>query len=86
MKNADKITKAEEVLAHARFLGFENAFLSFMDEDGQIYDNLEELSESYGGDEEISASIILTLDEELSFRLREDPEDETAEPRIDYTR
>ena len=86
MNTAQKIAKAEDVLAHARSLGFENAFLTFMDEEGIFYESLEQLSENYAIDESVSASIIITLDEDIGFYLIEDPDDENAAPRIDYTR
>ena len=86
MNTAQKIAKAEEVLAHARSLGFENAFLTFMDEEGDFYESLQDLAENYAVDESVSASVIITLDEDIAFQLIEDPDDENAAPRIDYTR
>ena len=87
MKNSAKIGLAEQVVAHARSLGFD-ACLIFRDEDGYPYDTLYELSEQNGcdPDETITASINIILDEDLTFSLIEDPDDEDADPRIEFAR
>ena len=88
MKNSAKIAIAEQVVAHARSLGFEAACLIFRDDDGYPYDTLYELSEQNGcsPDETITASINIILDEDLVFCLIEDPDDEDADPRIEFAK
>jgi hypothetical protein len=87
MKNSAKIAAAEEILATARSLGFENAYLAFTDDfvnDGSLCETLEEIASEYGPNDRVSASIHLILDDDLAFELVEDPDDEDGEPRIEY--
>jgi hypothetical protein len=86
MKNTSKIANAEQVVAYARSLGFEDARLQFLDENGDLYDTIEELAEGYGLDEPLSAEIHLVLDEDLAFSLTEDPDDDEAEPTIEFAK
>ena len=79
MKNSEKIQLAEQVVAHARTLGFEHSHLEFLDEEeGCYYDTIEELTKSYGAGEQVRASVAVVLDEDLSFSLAEDPDSETT--------
>ena len=86
MKNTQKIAVAEQVVAHARSLGFEDAHLTFTDEDGYNFDTLEELTEDCGADQDLTATITIVLDEDLTFSLVEDPDDEDAEPHIEFAK
>ena len=88
MKNTQKIAFAEQVVAHARSLGFEHSYLTFTDEDGYTFDRLEELAaeNTSGADAPIAVSINVLLDEDLTFFVIEDPEDEEAEPRIEFAK
>ena len=86
MKNTLKIALAEQVVAHARTIGFEDARIQFLDESGDLYDTIEELAEGYGLDEPCSAEIHLILDEDLAFSLAQDPEDDEAEPTIQFAK
>jgi hypothetical protein len=84
MKNATKIPAAEEILAAARSLGFEDAYLAFTNDEGIIYETLEEIAGEHDIDENVSVSIHLILDDNLAFKLVEDPEAEDEEPKIEY--
>jgi hypothetical protein len=88
IKNTQKIALAEEVVAHARSLGFEHSFLIFTDEDGYTFDRLEELAQenSCESDTPITVSINIVLDEDLNFFVVEYPGDENAEPRIELAK
>ena len=52
-------------------IGFEDAHLTFSDEDGYAHDTLEELTDENGcsPDELITATISIILDEDLTFSL-----------------
>ncbi len=82
MKNATKIPAAEELLAHAKSLGFAYAQLRYADDDYDFYDTLGELADNYTAGATVSVAIHLILDDELTFTLHEEQED--IEPRIDY--
>ena len=85
MKNSAKIAAAEEILAAARSLGFENAHIRFADDfEAGLYDTLEEIAEEYAVNEKVCASIHLILDDDLAFELVEDPDDEDGDPIIEY--
>jgi hypothetical protein len=86
MKNSAKIAAAEEILATARSLGFEDAYLAFTDDvnEGTLYETLEEIVSEYAVDDSVSVSIHLVLDDDLAFKLVEDPEAEDEEPKIEY--
>ena len=86
MKNSAKIAAAEEILATARSLGFENAHIRFAEafETGLLYDTLEEIAEDYTPNDKVSVSIHLILDDDLAFELVEDPDDESGDPIIEY--
>jgi hypothetical protein len=87
MKNTRKIALAEQVVAHARSLGFEDARLQFTDDGGEIFDTIEELAEGYGLDEPCTAGIHLVLDDDLAFSITtEDPDDEDSEPTIEFAK
>ena len=86
MKNTQKIALAEQVVAHARSLGFEDAHLQFCNDDGDLFDTLEEFAEDHGVDEDVIATIAIVLDQDLAFTLVEDPDDEDAEPRIQFAK
>jgi hypothetical protein len=83
MKNATKIPAAQELLAHAKTLGFANAQLRYADDDYDLYDTLGELADNYTAGATVSVAIHLILDDELTFTLHEDQDE--FEPRIDYT-
>jgi len=82
MKNATKIPAAQELLAHAKTLGFANAYLRYADEDYDLYDTVEEVADNYTAGCTVAVAIHLILDDELTFTLQEDQDD--LEPRIDY--
>ena len=87
MKNSAKIAAAEEILATARSLGFEDAYLAFTDDllnDGTLCETLEDIAAEYAVDDKVSVSIVLILDDDLAFQLVEDPEAEDEEPKIEY--
>jgi hypothetical protein len=87
MKNSAKIAIAEELLATARSLGFENAYLAFTDDfvnEGNLYETLEEIASEYAADDILSVSIHLILDDDLAFKLVGDPDAMDEEPKIEY--
>lgn len=85
MKNSAKIAAAEQLLSDARSLGFENAHIRFADDfEAGLYDTLEEIAEEYAVNDKVSVSIHLILDDDLTFELVEDPDNEDAEPKIEY--
>jgi hypothetical protein len=87
MKNIRKIALAEQVVAYARSLGFEDARLQFTDDGGELFDTIEELAEGYGLDESCTAGIHLVLDDDLAFSITtEDPDDEDSEPTIEFAK
>jgi hypothetical protein len=74
MKNAQKAIIAQQVLAYAKENGFEDAFLTFCDEEGTLFESVEDVArETLAG--EVTVSIHLVLDEELSFLIEEEEED-----------
>jgi hypothetical protein len=82
MKNATKIPAAQELLAHAKRLGFTKAYLLYDDGTRDFYETLAELADNYTAGATVSAAIHLILDDELTFTLHEDQDE--FEPRIDY--
>jgi hypothetical protein len=81
MKNEQKAAIAQQVLAQAKELGFENAYITFCDEEGTLFESVEDVArETLDG--ECTVSVHLVLDEELSF-LVEDEQD-TGDPNITF--
>jgi hypothetical protein len=82
MKNAQKAIIAQQVLAYAKENGFENAFLIFCDEEGTLFESVEDVArEHFAG--EVTVGIHLILDEELSFLIEGDEETD-EEPKITF--
>lgn len=74
LKNANKVIAAQELLAFVKTTGFDDAYLVFCDEEGTIFESIEDVArDSLAG--EMTVSIHLILDEELSFLIEEEEED-----------
>ena len=64
---AEKIAAAEEMLALARLAGFQNAALKFVDDEGDWYQTLKEISEAYDTEKPGVVGLILVLDKKLAL-------------------
>ena len=84
MRNDRKIALGEQIVAHARSHGFDEAHLQFLDENGELFDTVEEIANNYAPDDSVTIGILLILDQDLTFDLVPDPLDEDAEPIIRY--
>jgi hypothetical protein len=82
MKNIRKVAAAQYLLAQAETLGFKDAYITYCDDDGALYESVEDVAkENYAG--EITVGIHLVLDEELSFLIEEE-EDSDDQPKITF--
>jgi hypothetical protein len=82
MKNAQKVANAQQVLAQAKSLGFEDAYLTYCDEEGTLFESVEDVArEQFAG--EVTVGIHLILDEELSFLIEGDEETD-EQPKITF--
>jgi hypothetical protein len=81
MKNAQKVAAAQELLTFIKTTGgFNDAYLVFCDEEGNLYESVEDVAADTL-DNEVTVSIEIVLDEELTFNVEEGEE---KEPRIIY--
>jgi hypothetical protein len=82
MKNAQKVATAEQVLAHAKSLGFDDAYITYCDEEGTLFESVEDVArETLAG--EMTVGIHLILNEELSFLIEEE-EDSDDPPKVTF--
>ena len=82
LKNANKVAAAQELLAFVKTTGFDDAYLVFCDEAGTLFESVEDVArEQFAG--EVTISIHLILDEELSFLIEGDEETD-EEPKITF--
>jgi hypothetical protein len=80
MKNARKITAAQEILAQAQKLGFQDAYLVFCDEEGNLFESIDDAAnDNLNSDDDMTVSVELVLDEELTFRVEADEEGESTQ-------
>ncbi len=83
MKNAQKVSTAQQVLDHAKSLGFEDAYLTYCDEEGTLFESVEDVAkETFPG--EVNIGIHLILDEELRLLIEEGEEDSDDPPRTTF--
>jgi hypothetical protein len=83
MKNEQKVAVAQQVLDHAKSLGFEDAYLTYCDEEGTLYESVEDVAkETLAG--EVTIAVHLILDEELSLLVEEGEEDSDDPPRTTF--
>jgi hypothetical protein len=77
MKNAQKVAAAQELLNFIKTTGgFDDAYLVFCDEEGNVYESIEDVAADTL-DDEVTVSIEIVLDEELTFNVEEGEEKET---------
>ena len=82
MKNTEKIAAAQSLLTHAKALGFEDAYITYSDEEGSLFESIEDLAnDRFAG--ETTATVYLVLDEELGFVIEEE-EDSDDPPKITF--
>jgi hypothetical protein len=82
MKNAQKVPRAQQVLDFARSLGFDDAYITYCDEEGTLFESVEDVAkEQFAG--EATVGIHLILDEELSFLIEGDEEID-EQPKITF--
>lgn len=82
MKNEQKVAAAQRVLDHAKSLGFEDAYITYSDEEGSLFESIEDLAnDRFAG--ETTASVYLVLDEELGFLIDEE-EDSDDPPTVTF--
>ena len=82
MKNARKVAAAQELLAFVKTFGFDDAYLVFCDEEGTLFESVEDVArEQFAG--EVTVGIHLILDEELSFLIEEE-EDSDDPPKVTF--
>jgi hypothetical protein len=83
MKNAQKVHTAELVLGYAKSLGFDDAYITYCDEEGNLFETVEDVAkETLAG--ETTVGIHLILNEELSFLIEEEEEDSDDPPKITF--
>jgi hypothetical protein len=83
MKNAQKVPRAQQVLDFAKHLGFDDAYLTYCDEEGTLFESVEDVAkDTLAG--ETTVGIHLILDEELSFLIEEAEEDSDDPPRTTF--
>ena len=78
--NSKKVAAAQQVLAQAKELGFEDAYLTYCDEEGTLYESVEDIAGNTLATGEVTASIHLILDDELNFLIEEEPPKVTFAP------
>jgi hypothetical protein len=82
MKNKQKVSTAELVLGYAKSLGFDDAYITYCDEEGNLFESIEDVAkEQFAG--EATVGIHLILDEELSFLIEGDEEID-EQPKITF--
>lgn len=82
MKNAQKVPTAQQVLDFAKSVGFDDAYITYCDEEGTLFETVEDVAkETLAG--ETTVGIHLILNEELSFLIEEE-EDSDDPPKITY--
>jgi hypothetical protein len=80
MNNTKKVDAAQKVLAYAKELGFEDAFITYCDEEGCLFETVDDVAnDNLNSDDDMIVGIHLILDEELTFRVEVDEEGESAQ-------
>jgi hypothetical protein len=81
MKNIEVIRAAERVLAFAKSQGLTSSALEFMDENGDIYESLDDLAENFEGGETLEIYVKVILDK-ITVEIIQDEDAEDLEVRI----
>jgi hypothetical protein len=82
MKNEQKIAAAQQVLDYAKSLGFDDAYITYCDEEGTLFESVEDVArETLAG--ETTVGIHLILNEELSFLVEEEADSDDP-PKITF--
>ena len=68
LKNAKKVAVAQQVLAYAKTTGFDDAYLVLLRRGRHLFESVEDVAKEHLAGE-VTVSIHLILDEELSFLI-----------------